>query len=211
MAVGCTEFLVKKDQSQQVYQPSSAAVSPKMDFEKITSVAIFPFFPSGNIEDPDAAERLGTNFESELITRQSQWKIYTHRDVLTAIAKHNLGRGYKNFQADVNTARGQSGSFILTEETKSFLKKLASAMKVNAIIYGNYNVNSNRQMVQSLFGPVQQLITNTEVSVALYFVPTDEIWWKATDKQVGNDRESLISSASKSLSTFVGKGTLQQL
>lgn len=217
LLMGCLDqLMVRKDQNETILKPSSMSVSPKMDFEKISTVAIMPFFPGGgtdssSIEDPQFAEQLGSSFVSELSTKQSQWKIIPQKDVLNSIIKNNLGRGYKNFQADYNTASGQMNSFVLTEETKNFLTNLASVLKVDAIIYGSYSLKNEVKMTQSIMGPMQVRVNNCNVSVALYYIKGHEMWWKATSNLYNTNKDNLVNEISKSLSSYVGKGTLVQL
>ncbi len=86
-------LLKKTDTSEKILAPSSADVSPDMDFTKIGSVAVFPLFPSGGVgnaqlqyfEDPAFADQICETFTSELTQKQSQWKIYGQRDTLAAI------------------------------------------------------------------------------------------------------------------------------
>jgi len=101
---------------------------------------------------------------------------------------------------------------MLTQETKSFLRKLSSVMKVDAFIFGSYNLLYGTQLVQiPIIGPRQQSFTSCNVSVALFYAKDEELWWKATDNKKASDKNKLISSIAKSLASYVGKGTLQQL
>lgn len=225
----CTLPMVQQsDESERIVTPSSAAVSPKMDFNKIISVAVFPLFPGGGqqiqmyapgmmkgmrtVEDPEFAEQVVQAFSSELITKQSQWKIKSHKDTVDAIFKNDLGRGYKNFQADYNTAYGQMSAFTITGETKKFLRRLSTVMNVDAFIFGSYGLTYGTKLVQvPLLGLQQRQVVQCNVNVALYYCKNEEIWWKATDNKNSMDKTKLISSIAKSLASYVGKGTLQQL
>ena len=222
-------MLQKSDDSEMILTPSSSAVSPSMDFNKISAVAVFPLFPgiggatwsgtqmpystsSESIEDPAFAEQVCQSFCSELTVKQSQWKIYSYQEVVETIFKKDLGRGYKNFQADFNTASGQMQAFLLTQESKKFLKQLASEMKVDAFIFGSYNLNYGSTIVQNpFFGAQLQKTFQCSVNVVLYQTNKEQIWWRASDNKKSNDKNRLISSISKSLASYVGKGTLQRL
>jgi len=212
-------LLKKPDTTEKILAPSSADVSPDMDFTKIASVAVFPLFPSGGVgnaslqylEDPAYADSVCEIFTSELTQKQSQWKIYGQRDTLAAINKHSLGRGYKNFQADYNTASGQINAFVPTKATKDFLKQLAAAMKVDAFIFGSYNLASGTAMVRTVLGPVNRVISRSSVNVALFQTKRQNIWWRATSTVTESSKEKLSSAISKSLASYVGKGTLRRL
>jgi hypothetical protein len=220
----------QSDESERIVTPSSAAVSPNMDFNKIISVAVFPLFPGGgqqmqmyspgigmmeemrSVEDPEFAEQVVQTFSSELIAKQSQWKIRSHKDTIDAIFKHDLGRGYKNFQADYNTAHGQMSAFVITGESKKFLRKLSAVMNVDAFIFGSYGLVYGTKMVQvPLLGLQKRQAVQCNVNVALFHCKDEAIWWRATDNKNSTDKTKLISSIAKSLASYVGKGTLQQL
>ncbi|HHJ34658.1 MAG TPA: hypothetical protein ENJ87_02730, partial [Gammaproteobacteria bacterium] len=185
---GCNlDSLMKADkQSEKILAPTSADVSPNMDFNKIGSVAVFPLFPGSGVigpglqsyEDPKYAESVVQALSAELTAKQSQWKIRSPGDVLNMINKKSLGRGYKNLQADYNTSSGQLATF--TAETQRFLKSLASAMKVDAFIFGNYQVATGSALVKTILGPQKQNVTRSRVNVALFYAKEKAIWWRAT-------------------------------
>jgi len=214
---------LKSDESEEIQTPSSADVSPKMDFNKIHAVAVFPLFPGGGptvmghraaqyIQDPAYGEEVAQGLSSELAAKQSQWKVHSYRDVTDAIARHDLARGYKNFQADFNTAHGQIQAFLLTAESKQFLVKLANVMKVDAFIFGSYDLSYQMQPVQTYLGTLaNKKVYHSGVSSVLYYARNQEIWWKASHRLTGSDRAKIVSVASKSLASYVGKGTLRQL
>jgi hypothetical protein len=218
-------WLQQSEEREMILTPTSAAVSPKMDFNKITAVAVFPLFPGGqmqmgsmgwqmgrSVDDPKFAEQIWQAFCSELTAKQSQWKIYSYKEVVETIFKNNLGRGYKNLQADFNTLLGQQmRTFMLTKESKYFLRKLSSVMKVDAFIFGSYNLAYGTKYVSGLLGPQKRQILQCLVNVALFQTNSEEIWWKASDQKTSNDKNKLVSSISKSLASYVGKGTLQRL
>ncbi|PCJ83652.1 MAG: hypothetical protein COA54_15165 [Thiotrichaceae bacterium] len=217
---GCNlDSLVKSDnRSEKILPPTSADVSPNMDFNKISSVAVFPLFPGSgvigpglqNYEDPKYAESVVQALSAELNAKQSQWKIRSPRDVLDTINKKSLGRGYKNLQADYNTSSGQLASF--TAETQRFLKSLASEMKVDAFIFGNYQVASGTVTAKNAWGLVtKQNLTRSKVNVALYYAKSKSIWWRATSDIQGTGSDAVASNIAKSLASHVGKGTLRQL
>lgn len=218
---GCNldSLIIKKDsQPEKILAPTSADVSPNMDFNKIGSIAVFPLFPGSGVigeglqsyEDPKFAESVVQALSAELTAKQSQWKIRTPEDVLRTISKKSLGRGYKNLQADYNTSSGQLASF--TAETQRFLKSLASAMKVDGFIFGNYQVASGSMRVKNAWGVVtQQTITRSKVNVALYYAKGKSIWWRATSDIRGTSSGAVANNIAKSLASHVGKGTLRQL
>jgi len=217
---GCNlDELMKTDaKSEKILPPTSADVSPNMDFNKIRSVAVFPLFPGSGVigkglqsyEDPKYAESVVQALSAELSAKQSQWKIRSPGDVLSTINKKSLGRGYKNLQADYNTSSGQLATF--TAETQRFLTSLASAMKVDAFIFGNYKVASGTAMVKNSWGLVEkQTITASRVNVALFYVKGKTIWWRASSDMQGTSSDAVASNTAKSLASHVGKGTLRQL
>jgi hypothetical protein len=211
------KFVKKSDQSEKILPPSSADVSPNMDFNKIGSVAVFPLFPGGgpiapglqSFEDPAYAEQVVQAFSGELTAKQSQWEIRGPGDVLDSINKAQLGRGYKNLQADYNTTSGQLAAF--TQETRRFLSSLASAMKVDAFLFGSYDMASGIQLVRTPLGPVNREVTQSSVNVALFYTKDQVIWWRATSEMAATDRAKLVNNIAKSLASYVGKGTLRQL
>ena len=206
------------ERHEKILKPTSADVSPNMDFNKIRSIAVFPLFPgSGNIgeglqgyEDPKFAELVVQAVSSELAARQSQWKVLSPRDVLTTINKKSLGRGYKNLQADYNTSSGKLGSF--TAQTQRFLESLASAMKVDGFVFGNYQVASGSFIAKNQWGiSMKQNIVWAKVNVALYYAKSKSLWWRATSSIKGPSSDAVASNIAKSLASHVGKGTLRQL
>jgi len=218
--VGCNlDSLVKSDtQSEKILAPTSADVSPNMDFNKIRSIAVFPLFPGSGVigeglqsyEDPKYAEAVVQALSAELNVKQSQWKIHSPTDVLNTINKKSLGRGYKNLQADYNTSSGQLASF--TAQTQKFLKSLASAMKVDGFIFGNYKVASGTIRAKNSWGLVtKQTLIMSKVNIALYYAKEKSIWWRATSEIQGTSSKAVSSNIAKSLASHVGKGTLRQL
>lgn len=216
---GCNldSFMKKDTQSEKILAPTSADVSPNMDFNKITSVAVFPLFPGSGVigpglqsyEDPKFAESVVQALSAELNAKQSQWKIRSPGDVLKTINKKSLGRGYKNLQADYNTSNGQLATF--TAETQRFLKSLASAMKVDAFIFGNYQVGTGSVMVKTIFGVQKQNVTRSRVNIALYYTKDKALWWRATSDIQATSSAAVANNIAKSLASHVGKGTLRQL
>lgn len=217
---GCNldEFIKTDKQPEKILPPTSADVSPNMDFNKIRSVAVFPLFPGSGVigngmqsyEDPNFAQSVVQALSAELTAKQSQWKIRSPGDVLDTINRKSLGRGYKNLQADYNTSSGQLATF--TSQTQRFLRSLASAMKVDAFIFGNYKVASGPVRVTNAFGLVtQENITLTRVNIALYYVKGKTIWWRATSDMRGYSSAAVANNVAKSLASHVGKGTLRQL
>ncbi len=216
---GCKalEGLTKSsDQSEKILKPSSADVSPNMDFNKIRSIAVFPLFPGAGViggmqgyDDPKYAQDVAQALTAELSTKQSQWKIRTPKEVLDTINKYALGRGYKNLQADYNTSSGQLTAF--TRQTQKFLATLAKKMKVDGFIFGNYVVVSQPTIVQTIFGPQKRHVVVSEVNVALFYARDKAVWWRATSRIKGPDTTTVVNNIAKSLAAYVGKGTLRQL
>ena len=213
---------LKSNESEEIQTPSNADVSPKMDFNRIGAIAVFPIFPGGaptqvaygttnSIQDQAFAEQVSHTFASELTAKQSQWKVHGYKDVVDAISKHDLGRGYKNFQADYNTSSGQMHAFVLTGETKQFLSRLAAVMKVDAFVFGSYDLSYGQEYVQTILGVQVQKVYKSGVSTVLFYAKNQEMWWRATHRVTGRDKERLVSAISKSLAAHVGKGTLRQL
>ena len=210
------ELTKTSSQPEKILKPSSADVSPNMDFNKIKSIAVFPLFPGAGViggmqgyDNPKYAEDVAQALTSELAVKQSQWNIRTPKEVLDAINRSSLGRGYKNLQADYNTSSGQLTAF--TAETQKFLATLAKKMDVDGFIFGNYVVVSQPTVVKTILGPVTRNAVVSRVNVALFYAKDKAVWWRATSEIKGLDNDAVVKNIAKSLASYVGKGTLRQL
>ena len=120
---GCLEMMSRQSTSVEISKPDIAYVSPNFDFIQISALGIFPIFPS-EIENANFADAFSRALTAELQTRQSQWHIIPASELVGEINQKNLGRGYKNLQADMNTFAGGTGFGAMTQETRNFLKDL---------------------------------------------------------------------------------------
>ncbi len=191
-------------------EPDEAFQSPNMNFSEIATVGIFPFFPTGN-ENEQLGDTLSTTFVGEVQTRQGNaWKIHSHRDMFQFINEANLGKGYKQLQADHNSSG--TGQLVLTPATKEFLRALQAKCGADAFLIGSYTMGSqpHKQMnyVTGQYEIVQ--IPAYSVRVALYSVKGDQYWWSAKITRAGR-MEWAVKVAAESLAANIGKGTLRNL
>ncbi len=188
-----------------------AYMDPDMNFDKIRTVAVLPVFPE-NAEDQIFSGAFGSQLESALVTRQSQWKLVGSREVLQIINKNDLGRGYKNLQADMNVPSSGMGQVAYSPGTNQFVRDLKRATGADAFIVGTYNFS------QPLFGGVVGSLlssltpSGTCVKVSLLYAngASVENWWSATLKR-RKINDQVIQEMAASIAANIGKGTLLQL
>lgn len=188
-----------------------AFTDPDMNFDKIRVVAVLPVFPE-NVEDQIFSGALGMQLESALVTRQSQWKLIGAREVLQIINKNDLGRGYKNLQADMNVPASGMGQIAYSPGTNEFVRNLKRATGADAFIVGTYNFS------QPVFGGVVgQILSSvlppgTCVKVSLLYAngTSAENWWSAIIKRK-RINDQVLQEMAASVAANIGKGTLLQL
>ncbi len=191
--------------------PPVGSRSPKMDFTRIDTIAVFPLFPSGQVSEEQFAEHLVSGLTAELILRQPAWKTRSYMEVLDQINKGNLGTGYKNLQADFNThGSGMQPLAMRSPETNEFLKQLAARCGAQAFIIGSYDLGVTHDYISTPVGMIRDSKELCTVRLSLFFVDGGENWWTATITRVGN-RDAMIKEISQSLGQYVGQGTLRQL
>lgn len=192
--------------------PPEASVSPKMDFGKVRTVAIFPVFPCGQISEQQFAEQLVGELTGEIQRRQAQWSAISYRDVISLISKNGLGTGYKNIQADFNTYSGTGGPVVFSAASQEFLRQLASVSGAQAFVIGSYDLGNKQQFVPGnvLVRPHVETVESCTVRLSLYYADGDENWWTATITRSGA-RKAIIGEIARSLAEYLGKGTLRQL
>lgn len=189
----------------------SASTSPKMDFEKIRTIAVFPLFPAGQVDEQQFAESLVAELTAEVAKRQSQWTIQSYRETLGFINAGDLGSGYKNLQADYNTFGGPGGQMVVSPATREFLGRLSEVSGADAFIIGSYNLGTSQTYDSNPFtGTLIRYVDSCEVRLSVYYVREDENWWTASVTRAG-DRGKIIASIAQSLGAYMGKGTLRQL
>lgn len=192
--------------------PPTAYVSPNMDFTQISSLGVFPLFPSGNgVQEEALAEQLVSALTGEIQGRQSQWRIVNYRDALDCINQGNLGTGYKNLQADFNTFGGPGSQFVMTEGSRDFLDGFRTACAVDAVMIGAYSLATVRvpEKTAVVFNVLRDYDT-LAVNLALYYIPARQNWWTATIRRQG-DKDEIVAEIASSLGAFLGRGTLRQL
>jgi hypothetical protein len=209
--VGCVDFTGGRRGNPNI-TPPDASRSPNMDFTKIASVGIFPLFPSGqSVENEQFAESLISTLTGEIQQRQSQWKILSYKDILTAINTGNLGTGYKNLQADYNTFGGPGGQLILSPATREFLKDLRTKSGADAFLIGSYTLGAHQEVQQNIvFGPVLVKSDMCTVRVSLFYAKDEQNWWMASINRYGK-ADAIVNEIAQSLASYMGKGTLRQL
>ncbi len=84
-------------------------------------------------------------------------------------------------------------------------------MKVDAFVFGSYNLASGTTVVRTPLGLMNRQVSQSSVNVALFEAKKQVIWWRATSKMTAANKEKLSSGISKSLASYVGKGTLRRL
>ncbi|MCC6930172.1 MAG: hypothetical protein IT359_14400 [Gemmatimonadaceae bacterium] len=202
--------------NQQIRAPQ-AFVSPNMDFTKITKVGVFPIFPASNpaspyasISDEDFSEALASALSSELQTRQAQWGIVDYKSLLNIVSRANLGTGYKNLQADMNTSYAMmQGGLVLSPATKRFMSDIQKAAGVDAFLIGTYGLTREPRSVGSLVAVTRE-VDVASVRLVLIAARESEAWWTASVGRYGN-REGVVREIAQSLAANLGKGTLRQM
>lgn len=189
----------------------NASTSPKMDFGKIRTIAVFPLFPAGQVDEQQFAESLVAELTAEVAKRQSQWTIQSYRETLGFISAGDLGSGYKNLQADYNTFGGPGGQMVVSPATREFLRRLSEVSGADAFIIGSYNLGTSQTYDTNPFtGTRVSYVEACEVRLSVYYVREDENWWTASVTR-GGDRNKIIEGIAQSLGAYMGKGTLRQL
>ncbi|MDP2647817.1 MAG: hypothetical protein Q8P35_01035 [Candidatus Yanofskybacteria bacterium] len=190
-----------------------AWTDPEMNFDKIRVVAVLPMFPQ-NVEDQVFSGAFGSQLEGALVTRQSQWRIVSSREVLQVINRNNLGNGYKNLQADMNVPSSGMGQIAYSPGTNAFVMSLKKTMGADAIIVGTYNFGSpsGGGLMGALTSAITSAIGGTRVKVSLLYVngSSAKNWWSAElNRRRINDE--IIQEMAASVAANIGKGTLLQL
>ncbi|RMF87463.1 MAG: hypothetical protein D6739_01625, partial [Nitrospirae bacterium] len=70
---------------------------------------------------------------------------------------------------------------------------------------------SGTVVVNTPFGPMNRHIAKGSVDVALFQNQSQSVWWRATSEMAGSSKDEIGSGISKSLASYVGKGTLRRL
>jgi hypothetical protein len=208
--LSCIDMMARQDTSVEIDKPDQCYVSPNMDFNSINGLGMFPIFPS-DIENPAFADAFSRALTAELQGRQSQWKIIPASDLVAQINQKDLGRGYKNLQADMNTFSGTTGFGAMTQETTKFLKDLDKLTGANSYLLGVYAIGRQKGVQQSLLGPVQVNYTICKVKVILYQVNKGIMWDATHTVQTTGPIENNADALAKSFAAYLGKGTLRQL
>ncbi|MBN8645572.1 MAG: hypothetical protein J0L61_10090 [Planctomycetes bacterium] len=209
LAVGCGAMFGSSG-SERITAPQ-ASRSPKMDFDRIGTIAVFPLFPAGQVDEPEFAEGLVASLTEQVARHQSQWKIQSYRETLGFISQADLGAGYKNLQADFNTFGGPGGQIVMSPATREFMRRLASVSGADAFIIGSYNLGVQARQTQNPFtGAAVRYVDACEVRLSVYYAPDDENWWTAAVTRAGS-RDFIRQEISSSLGAYLGKGTLRQL
>jgi hypothetical protein len=185
-----------------------------MDFSQIHGVAILPLFPEGT-EDQVFSGAFGSKLESALTTRQSQWRFVSARETLQVINTRDLGRGYKNLQADFNASGTEMGQIVFAPATNVFIRELGRATKTNAFLVGTYSLD--QPLLGGTLGSLFSSIGNgtgsgTRVKISLLYANGSslESWWTAVVKRSKINDQTLQEMA-ESIAANIGKGTLRQL
>jgi len=205
-----------------IYKPDYSYRSPNLDFSKVKAAAILPVNCSSN-EIPELTDLLNNSIGTEISKVQKAWKIYSPIDVLNKTNDANLGRGYQNYIADLNTfvtVAGNTPNF--TAETQDYFNDLSKIMNFEALIFVNYSYN---EKVTSEFDPVLALISSKNpyknvkkkvlsVSAVLYHLQSKRTWWVARltlegPKEVSN--AELSRKVIEGIANHFGKGDLRQL
>lgn len=194
-----------------------AYVSPDMDFTKIGTIGVFPLFPAsslsspyGSVTDDTFGESMVSALSSEVQTRQGQWRMVDYKEMLTLINKANLGTGYKNLQADMNTSYGGlQGSLVLSPATRKFMADIQKAAGVDAFLIGSYTLTREPRVMGSVV-TMTRVVDVAEVRLVLFAAKANQAWWTASVGRFGA-REGIVREIAQSLATNLGKGTLRQM
>lgn len=202
--------------NEQIRAPQ-AFVSPNMDFTKIAKIGVFPMFPGTNpaspyqsISDEAFSEALANALSSELQTRQTQWGVVDYKSLVGIVSRANLGTGYKNLQADLNSSYAMmQGGLVLSPSTKKFMADIQRAAGVDAFLIGTYGLTREPRMMGGLVAMTRE-VDVANVRLVLFAARESEAWWTASVGRYGN-RESVVKEIAQSLAANLGKGTLRQM
>ncbi len=208
LSTGCLEMQTRR--SEEITRPDIAYVSPNLDFNQIAGLGIFPIFPS-EVENPTFGDAFSRSLTAELQARQSQWKIIPAVELVGQINQKNLGRGYKNLQADMNTFTGTQGFGTMTQETIKFLNDLNKITGTNSFLLGAYSINRQSRAERGPLGPYTITTTACKVKVLLYQLNKGIVWDATHTLQTQSNIESRAEPLAKVFAAYLGKGTLRQL
>ena len=213
LVLACFAMSCGAARSDVIFKPVSFR-SPQLDFTKVQAMAIMPINATTD-EVPGLTSLINDGLPGELKRTQSAWKIFGHDDVLRQLNEKNLGRGYQNYLADLNTYAAVAGTTPnFTAETKSFFADLKKEMKFETILFTSYGFKEETVVKKNviLSYPVTEKVLT--VTVILYEVASQRTWWISTLSVRGGSRVSnpeLAAQVLRGIAGSFGKGDLRQL
>jgi hypothetical protein len=189
--------------------------SPQLNFAAVNAIGIMPVNPYTN-PVPELESLINDGQAAELRRAQSAWQVLSFGDVLRAVNDLNIGRGYQNYLADLNTYASSAGvTPNFTAETKAFFQELQRGLNVEALLFSSYGfsevVVERNPNCRILCAPNRRSL---RVNVSLYHIPTGRVWWTANLGLTGTDRTTpaeFSQAILRALAENFGQGALRQL
>lgn len=205
----------------KIFKPEVSYRSPELDFTKVTAMAILPVNCTSD-EVPELTSAIDQGLAFELKRAQKAWQVFGTDDVLRTLNEKNLGRGYQNYIADLNTfasVAGHTPNFTL--ETKTFFNQLKKEMNIGAILFTSYGFSEIQETEYSFTnkllggsGNVLKTSYKLTVTVILYEISNARAWWVSRLTLKGSERFPIAELGRKvveGIANNFGKGTLRQL
>ncbi len=195
---------------------------PDLDFTKVRSLCIFPVSSVGG-EESKVTDAINVGVSQAISAQYPDWKVISAIELFQLINRHQLGRGYQNYVADLNTFEGERDTLTFSGETLKFFEDLRGLTKCDALLFNRYKLST---VVEA--GDIYRVLS---VDPIMYFVPDRQAWWIAnvTVRGWAGSRtlsievasrlfgkkpepiESLVDKVVQSIAQNLGKGTLKQL
>ena len=207
--------------TEKIFKPEISYRSPALDFSKVNAIAIMPV-NSYSDEVPKITGLINDGLPAELKSVQTAWNVFGYDEVLRKVNDAQLGRGYQNYIADLNTFTSVAGMTPnFTAETQTFFNQLAKKMNFEAILFTSYGFSRGTVKEHSTWnkllggtGVINVMKKRLGVTVVLYDLTSHRTWWTAKLTLTVDDNMSNAELARKVIEGIVnnfGKGELRQL
>ncbi len=161
------------------------------------------------VQDDAFSAQMINALTSEVSTRQSQWAVSNYREMISLITQSNLGSGFKNLQADMNSAPGMQASMVMSPATRKFMADMQRAAGVDAFLIGTYVLTRELRAMGGIV-TINRAVDVARVRVVLFSAREGAPWWSASVARYG-DRDEVVKELSRSLAANLGKGTQMQM
>jgi hypothetical protein len=197
-----------------ILKPETLYRSPQLDFTKVQTVAVLPV---NNYENdlPEVSTLINDGLPTELKGAQKAWNVISYDEVLRKVNEKELGRGYQNYIADINTyVQVAGGTPNFTAETLKFFEQLKKEMNFQALLFTSYGYSEQAGVTDYVYFKLKSTTKKVSVTTVLYDLETGRAWWLARLSVQGGENVTLaelVRSVTQGIAQNFGKGILRQL